>query len=209
MNGDSKGSIGYLIENDLNITETMNDWLNEIIKKYYLSGSDIQINHTNSMNLTTSNFSSDLISSAKLESKNDNFTETNLTTEVNPNDATNQTIKLNTFLLDHFDTINSSNATIQSILSYDYETNETTLLNSSISNYQTNISLLDYSTVSINNRESVTVSPVKQVFEYLVNNLYFTGILLQHIQFDDKYWLNGFEFEALTDGIIKIGVILS
>ena len=40
-------------------------------------------------------------------------------------------------------------------------------------------------------------------------SLYFTGILLQHIQFDDNYWLNGFEFEALKDGIIKIGVTLN
>ncbi len=40
------------------------------------------------------------------------------------------------------------------------------------------------------------------------DTFYLSGILFQHIQFDDNYWLNGFEFEALNDGWIKLGVFV-
>ena len=103
--GDSKEDVGYLIQHDLNLTETNNEWLSKIKPKY------------------------------------------------------------------DFYSLNALNDSVVN------ETNQTT------PNYQYNNS---NSTMSF----------------------FFTGILLKHIQFDDRYWLNGFEFEALNDGWIKIGVFI-
>jgi len=59
--------------------------------------------------------------------------------------------------------------------------------------------------IEINNSET------NYEFNYLKNErnlevFHFSGILFQQIRFDDKYWLNGFEFESSNNGTIKIGV---
>ena len=159
MIGAAKGSIGYLVENELNITETLSDWLDKI-KPIYDLKTDID-NISTSLPITTS---LDLLTDA-----NDTTIE-----QSNINDMQSTS-----------DTNNTS----------DGETN-----------------FYDSSTTVSYKESFADVTSTTQSLSYLnkinLNSLYFTGILFHHIQFDDKYWLNGFEFEALNDGWIKIGVFV-
>ncbi len=126
--GGSKDFIGYLIRNDLNINETMNNNLVDITIR------------------------------PKYDFYNFNdYQDTFETTNNNPNFSTTA------IALDSSTTISDS-----------FTPNQTD------QNFQNN----EYNNVSF----------------------YFTGILFQHIQFDVKYWLNGFEFESSNNGKLKIGV---
>ena len=156
-----------MIENELNITETMNDWLDKIKPIYDLNNkydkTDIDNISTN-MPITTS---LDLLT-----------------------DADETTIEQNN--INDIQSISGTNDTSSSDGDMNFNDSSTT--------FSYKESLFENITST-----SQSLSYLKNINP---NILYFTGILFQRIQFDDKYWLNGFEFEALNDGWIKIGVFI-
>ena len=183
MIGESKDDIGYLIENDLNITQTMNDWLNKVKSKYDFYSLD---NYTNAIGITNITSLTTEISKITTEANETNYFTTTLTNTDKYNESTTSD-----------DLIYDDESSYSNILTTSL--NETTT-DSLIANSTTSNNIIDSST------NSFTTFFTQSSKYYKVHSYYFTGILFNHIIFDDTYWLNGFKFESSRSGTIKIGV---
>jgi len=199
--GNSKDDVGCLIENDLNINETMNDSSNLIKSKYDFYDS---VESSNTQSIQTSFITT--------TSKNTKYEESTTSNEDVTFDAsttgTHETTKMlsieETSSLKYEESTNlnedvNSDAWSSSLISTEsYQTTENITI-PSIEEKSTFINEVDQST-------SIFVSTAENSLNYKVKSFYFTGILFQNIKFDDQYWLNGFRFESLGNGTIKIRV---
>ena len=183
MIGESKNDIGYLTENDLNINQTMNDWLNKVKSKYDFYSLD---NYTNAIGFTNITTLTTEISKITTEANQTSYFTTSLTNTEKYNESTTS------------DDLNYESSNSNLLLTTSLH-NETTT-DPFIDNPTTANNMIDSST------NSLTTFFTQSSKNYKVQSYYFTGILFNHIKFDDIYWLNGFKFESSRSGTIKIGV---
>jgi hypothetical protein len=189
--GRSKDDVGCLIENDLNINETMNDEYNLIKSKYDFYDSGERERATTDGFTNTTWYAPSLTTNTNTDSTIFEFNETNFITSTSTNTKYEES------------TISNEDATFDASTTGTHETTESiTIL--SIEETSTFKNEIDQSTSIFSSTQSL--STAENSLNYKVKSFFFTGILSQNIKFDDQYWLNGFRFESLSNGTIKIRV---